>query len=194
MEKDLKRPERRPHECGGVALTGSRLQGRDGNETRQHGPFRPRDPCGDEVRTHHVPFRSVVQSKPINCLTLRLPALLCLLCLHCSVCPACCVLCCARGCIMLSVLVCQLVGHCRSAIGHIGDSYGCTLGQEGCVTAYALDEMFPTEQILFLKIGTVHSVGFVLIRAADFSVKSAQAPLLYRQAKTKWRGSDRLAL
>ena len=40
----------------------------------------------------------------------------------------------------------------------------------------------------------VHSVGFVLIRAADFSAKSAQAPRPYRQALTKtiWRGSDRV--
>ena len=40
----------------------------------------------------------------------------------------------------------------------------------------------------------IHSVGFVLIRAADFSVKSAQAPRPYGQAliKTIWRGSDRV--
>ena len=39
-----------------------------------------------------------------------------------------------------------------------------------------------------------HSVGFVLIRAADLSVKSTQAPRPYRQAliKTIWRGSDRV--
>ena len=38
------------------------------------------------------------------------------------------------------------------------------------------------------------SVGFVLMRTADFSVKSAQAPRPYRQAllKTIWRGSDRV--
>ena len=41
-----------------------------------------------------------------------------------------------------------------------------------------------------------HSVGFVLTRAADFSVKSAQAPRSYRQAliKTIWRRSDRLVV
>ena len=40
-----------------------------------------------------------------------------------------------------------------------------------------------------------HSVGFVLIRAADFSVQSAQAPRPYRQALIKiiWRGSGRVA-
>ena len=40
-----------------------------------------------------------------------------------------------------------------------------------------------------------HSVGFVLIGAADFSVKFAQAPRPYRQAlvETIWRGSDRVA-
>ena len=39
-----------------------------------------------------------------------------------------------------------------------------------------------------------HSVRFVSIRAADFSVKSAQAPRPYWQAliKTIWRGSDRV--
>ena len=39
-----------------------------------------------------------------------------------------------------------------------------------------------------------HSVGFVLIRAADFSAQSAQAPRPYRQAliKSIWRGSDRV--
>ena len=39
-----------------------------------------------------------------------------------------------------------------------------------------------------------HSVGFVLIRAADFSATSAQAPRPHRQAliKTIWRGSDRV--
>ena len=38
---------------------------------------------------------------------------------------------------------------------------------------------------------THHLAGFVLIRAADFSVKSAQLPRPYRQAliKTIWRGS-----
>ena len=42
--------------------------------------------------------------------------------------------------------------------------------------------------------GHDHSVGFVLTRAADFSVKSAQAPRSYRHAlvKTLWRGSDRV--
>ena len=40
-------------------------------------------------------------------------------------------------------------------------------------------------------LSVAHSVGFALIRAADFSVKSAQAPRTYRQAriKTIWRGS-----
>ena len=55
------------------------------------------------------------------------------------------------------------------------------------------------EQALLLLAAAVsvpaafHSVGFVLIRAAEFSVKSAQAPRPYRQAlKTFWRGSDRV--
>ena len=41
---------------------------------------------------------------------------------------------------------------------------------------------------------TLNSVGFVLIRAADSSAKSAQAPRPYRQALIKiiWREFDRV--